>query len=70
MQLQHCTQPLCIKDLVGDEIPNENINLHDHLYDGASLTLEYVPYISLIVTGHSNGSFTIHVPAVSQSCIS
>ena len=69
MQLQHCAQPLCIKDFVGDEIPNKNIDLQDHLYDGASLTLEYVPYISLIVMGHSRGFFTIQVPAVRAEAI-
>lgn len=64
MELQGSTHPLCIIDPVGDEIPEENINLHECLYDGALLTSKY-PYISLIVKGDSQHSFTITVPWVS-----
>lgn len=64
MQLQDNAFPLCIKDPAGDEIPKENIALHEYLYDGVSLTSEYASCISLIVSGHSRGSFTIHVAAV------
>ena len=66
MGLLNNPQSLCIKDPIGDEIPREKVNLHEHLYDGASLTTEYASYsyISLIVSGHSRGSFVIHVPSV------
>ena len=64
MELEGNARPLRIIDPIGDEIPKKNIDLYDCLYDGALLTLQYAPGISLIVMGHSRGSFTIHVPPV------
>ena len=66
MELQDSTRPLCIMDPVGDEIPEENINLCEYLYDGALLTSKCVSYKSFIIRRYSQCSFTIHVPPVSS----
>lgn len=51
MQLQgNNTRPLCIKDPVGDDIPEEaTTKLVNLLYDGASLVAEYRQKWTLMV---------------------
>ena len=64
------SQPICIKDAVGDELLNDDTKLCDSecLYDGATLASEIRSVWTLLVL-HQGGrggsqSLTVSVPAV------
>ena len=60
------TRPLCIKDPIGDDLPEENTSLLQCLYDGALLTAEYRQKWSLVILHQSRSqqSLTIEVSPV------
>ena len=66
MQLQGSnTRPLCIKDPIGDDIPEGNTSLVQCLYDGAVLTTEYRQKWSLMVLHQGRSqSLTIEISPV------
>ena len=63
-------QPICIKDITGDEVPGDNTKLcnADCMYDGVTLVTEIRSHWSLMVLhqGGRGGSqtITVTVPAV------
>ena len=66
MQLQGSnTRPLCIKDPIGDDIPEGSTSLVQCLYDGAVLTAEYRQKWSLMVLHQGRSqSLTIEISPV------
>ena len=71
MQLQgNNTRPLCIKDPIGDDIPEGSASLLQCLYDGALLTAEYRQKWSLVILHQGKSqSLTIEMSPVCQYII-
>lgn len=62
-------QPICIKDVTGDEVPDDNVKLceADCMYDGVTLVSEIRSRWSLMILhqGRSGSqSITVSVPPV------
>ena len=69
MQLQGSnSRPLCIKDPIGDDIPEAKTTIAQCLYDGASLTAEYRQKWSLMVL-HQGRSQSLTIEMSPVCCV-